>query len=56
MATHEMRKEFQRRIKNDIDPVEHSERVKQSILRHKYENSQNLKETRGVKKEDGWQK
>lgn len=56
MAIDEAKKKFQKKIKDGIDPVEHSRRVRQSILMHKYKNSKPLAKDEGVKEEDECQK
>ena len=56
MAIDEAKKKFQKKIKDGIDPVEHSRRVRQSILMRKYKNSKPLAKDEGVKEEDECQK
>ena len=54
MATNKMNKEFQKRIKVEVDPEEHAKRVRQKLIEHKYGGSRTT--CQGKESKDGNEK
>ena len=42
MATSEMKKEFQRRIRQGINQEEHTKRVREALMKHKYVSKEDI--------------